>query len=263
MNRPWENDNCEQIRAHYAYYPVPVAAMLWCGVPPDEVHDELGKARQHPNIRGVLVHPYIPCLEPRCRVLHDAISSGQLPCTRENGKITADHVAPERRHIRREDLKDWIADQFPTDKPAFLFDEIERDTHTAISAESYRVLKAAHDAKEQKLAAANERIRELIETKASVESERDVFKTAAAQLEAQLKQAGSPNERAETTYLNIIGGLLSLMLGRSPDGKKISVYESQDAIISAMLGYHSGKPGIAARTMEDKFAAANRSIKAS
>ncbi len=79
-------------------------------------------------------------------------------------------------------------------------------------------------------------------------------------MESQIKDLGT---KEETTYLNIIGGLLFLMLGKSPKGEKLSVYESQAAVISAMLAYHDGKPGIAARTMEDKFAAANRSIKAS
>ncbi|WP_152680253.1 hypothetical protein [Chromobacterium subtsugae] len=260
MRKPWETDNCEQIRAHYAYYPIPVAALLWCGVPPDQIQDELNKASQHPNIRGVWVHPYIPCMEPRCRVLHEAIVNGHLPCSRENGQTTDDHVKPERRHVKREDLKAWIAEQFPTDKPAFLFDDIERDTHTAISAESYRVLKTAHDAKEQKLSAANERIRELNEAVTKAERERDVYKGAAEHMESQIKDLGT---KEETTYLNIIGGLLFLMLGKSPKGEKLSVYESQAAVISAMLAYHDGKPGIAARTMEDKFAAANRSIKAS
>jgi len=34
---------------------------------------------------------------------------------------------------------------FPNEKPAFLFDDIERSTHMAISADAYRVLKDEHD----------------------------------------------------------------------------------------------------------------------
>lgn len=71
------------------------------------------------------------------------------------------------------------------------------------------------------------------------------------------------NRRKETTYLNIIGGLLGLMLGTTPGGQKGSAYESQAAIISAMLAHHGGKPGIADSTLEQKFSEANRSIKAS
>lgn len=66
--------------------------------------------------------------------------------------------------------------------------------------------------------------------------------------------------RAETTYLNIIGGLLALMLGKSPAGNPQSVFDNQAAIISALLGHHADKPGIAQRTLEEKFAAAKRSL---
>jgi len=72
-----------------------------------------------------------------------------------------------------------------------------------------------------------------------------------------------PNVRAETTYLNIIGGLLSLMLGKSPAGVAQSVFQNQAAIISALLAHHGDKPGIADSTLENKFAEANRSIRAS
>ena len=70
------------------------------------------------------------------------------------------------------------------------------------------------------------------------------------------------NQRAETTYLNIIGGLLGLMLGTTPGGKKGSAYDSQTAVIDALLAHHGDKQGIAKSTLEQKFADANRSIKA-
>lgn len=70
------------------------------------------------------------------------------------------------------------------------------------------------------------------------------------------------NVRAETTYQNIIGGLLDLMLGKTPAGKPQSVYEDQAAIISALLAHHDGKPGISKRTLEEKFAASKRNLSA-
>jgi hypothetical protein len=145
--KPWHNKNdCEHLRAYHAYYPVPAAAMLWCGVPPDDVQEELNRISQHPHIRGVFTHPFIPCFEVRCRIIHDAIESRTLPASRENGKVTDDHIAPERRHVSREHLKAWIAKEHPADKPAFLFDEIERKTHAAINADAFRALQADRDA---------------------------------------------------------------------------------------------------------------------
>ena len=84
---------------------------------------------------------------------------------------SSEHVAPERRTVSREALKAWIGRAFPASKPAFLFDEVERNTHSAINADSYRVLKAAHDAKVQALEQANERIRKLVDEKWQIESE--------------------------------------------------------------------------------------------
>lgn len=68
------------------------------------------------------------------------------------------------------------------------------------------------------------------------------------------------DERAETTYLNIIGGMLALMLGKSPAGVPQSVYKSQAAIIDALLAHHENTHGITKRTLEEKFAAAKRSL---
>jgi len=260
MQRPWENDNCENIRSYYTVYPVPVAAALWCNIPPKDVDQHLRMAEpksQNTALgRAILCHPFIPCLEPRCRAIHEAIDSGALPVSREDGRIAADHVTPIRRHVSRQHLKEWIAREFPADKPAFLFDEVERATHTAINAESYRVLKAAHDAKERQLAEANERARTAEGCKSAMELERDA-------LRAIIDKGIPASVRSEGTYLNIIGGLLGLMLGRSPSGKAQSVFESQAMIISALLAHHDGKPGISSRTLEEKFAEAKRSLNGS
>ncbi len=256
--KPYYNGkDCEHLRAYHAYYPVPAAAMLWCGVPPNDVQDELNRISPHPNIRGVFTHPFISCFEVRCRIIHDAIESGALPASRENGKVTDDHIAPERRHVSREHLKAWIAKEHPADKATctFLFDEIERKTRAEFNADSYLALQADRDAAKadaQKLRA---------------DAETTGFQIAAlekqiAALNAKLQAASAPGERAETTYLNIIGGLLALMLGKSPAGKPQSVFDNQAAIISAMLAHHEDKPGISARTLEEKFAAAKRSLTA-
>lgn len=69
--------------------------------------------------------------------------------------------------------------------------------------------------------------------------------------------------RAETTYQNIIGGLLKLILGTTPGGKPQSVFVDQAAVIEVLLATHGNKPGISRRTLEQKFAAAKRSLDAS
>ncbi|WP_157381260.1 protein kinase [Tepidiphilus margaritifer] len=254
--KSWYNKNdCQHLNAYQAYYPVPVAAMLWCGVPPDEVQEELNRITPHPYIRGVFTHPFIPCFEVRCRIIHDAIERGALPASRENGKVTNEHIAPERRHVSREHLRAWIAKEHPADKPEFLFDEIERKTHAAINADAFRALQADRDAARAELERAKAWAADTIREMDALRGERD-------SLRAMVERMNIPGERAETTYLNIIGAMLALMLGKSPAGKPQSIYDNQAAIIAALLGHYEGKPGISARTLEEKFAAAKRSLTA-
>lgn len=249
--KPWETDSCEAVQAYFTVYPVPVAAALWCGIPPEDVEESLSISTQ--SSRGVYKHPYIRCLEPRCRAIHDAIEKGLLPCSRENGKVVEEHVANERRHVSRQHLKDWIASQFPSDKPAFLFDEIERNTHAAINADSFRALQADRDALKARVEKAAEEYRKL-------RSERDVLVAERDALAEQIKNPQDPGPRAQTTYLNIIGAMVTLVLGKSPAGKPNSVFNSQSAVIDQVLAHYEGKPGISRRSLEEKFAEGKKSL---
>lgn len=70
------------------------------------------------------------------------------------------------------------------------------------------------------------------------------------------------SDRAETTYLNIIGSLLDLILSDSSLGTPRSVFRNQTAIINAMLEHFPNTPGISKKTLEGKFSAAKQSLKA-
>ena len=69
--------------------------------------------------------------------------------------------------------------------------------------------------------------------------------------------------RERETLLNIIGGMLALLLGKTPAGKPQSVFESQAAVIHALLAHYDGKAGIAKRTLEDKLARAKHNLASS
>ncbi len=255
--KSWYNKNdCEHLSAYHAYYPVPAAAMLWCSVPPDEVQEELNRSSRHPQIRGVFTHPFIPCFEVRCRIIHDAIESGVLPASRENGKVTDDHIAPDRRYVSREHLKAWIAKEHPADKPTFLFDEIERRTHAAINADAFRALQADRDAARAELEKAKAGAADTIREMDAMRGERD-------SLRAMVDKANAPGGRSEKTYLNIIGGLLALMLGKSPAGTPQSSFGNQGAIISAMLGHYGHIKGMGDSNLEKIMADANKTLKES
>lgn len=177
MVESWKDDNCAAMKAHYAVYSVPHAAALWCGVPEDSIPLILSEATQlSPSGfgRGVWIHPNVPCLEPRTRAIAEAIESDSLPHGREDAQtVENDHVAYERRHIFGRDLKKWMEKAFPNEKPAFLFDDIEQNSHTSITAESYRSLKADRDALKNRIDKAIEEFKILRQEKETIETDRD------------------------------------------------------------------------------------------
>jgi hypothetical protein len=253
--KPSGYDDCEQIKSYYSIYSVPQAAALWCGVPPNQLNGHLSQAIQ--ISRGVWALDYMECLAPRCRAIHEAIDNDLLPACRENGFVVQEHIAPDRRHIRREDLKVWIAKTFPDSKPSFLFDAVERSTHSAINADSFKALQADRDAvknENEKLKKLNQELKATVE---NLELENQAIKSCIEKMGTEPKKLDA---RAETAYLNIIGAMLDLILGKSPAGVKHSIYENQAAIIQGLLGYHSDKFGIAARTLEQKFADGKKSL---
>lgn len=238
---------------YYQRYPVPVAAALWCGVPPNEVQEILQQASDVG--RAIVSNAYVRCLEPKCRALHEAIEAGELPVYREQGGAVREHVAPERRHVARTELREWISKHYPDQRPPTLFDATERAAHTAVSMATVQVLQADRDAARAELEKAKAWGNETLAKLSTLQGERD-------SLAAIVERGNAPGARAETTYLNIIGGLLGLMLGKTPAGVAQSVFQNQASVISAMLAHHSGKPGISDTTLEQKFAEANRSIRA-
>lgn len=251
MANPWESDSCEEVRAYYSAYYIPQAAALWCGVPAEVLDQILNQATE--TSRNIYAHPKISCLEPRCRAIHDAIDSNKLPCSRD-GKgrkyESEDHVANERRTVSRQDLKEWIAKEFPSDKPEFLFDEIERRTHSAINAESFRSLQVDKDALDRQLKLAKETIQQM-------ELEKYEVAAKVKQYEERLKHLGDEiNPRTERTYLNIIGALLDVTTGTFKDEKFTSETQLRDFIAEKFDDLR----GVSVRNTADIFASAKRTL---
>ena len=268
MKNPWENDSCERVQACYAVYHVPVAAALWCGVPTDKVAVELQRTtpigQANALARATLRHPDLKCLEPRIRAIHAAIDAGELATCREDGRKcdVNDHVAYERRHVYGLDLKEWAKKIAPSERPAFLFDDIERDVHSGISADNYRTLKFAHDAKEIKLTQMSERIRGLEDEKGGIETERNALRAMVDNLTANSQSAGEPGERSHTTYLNIIAALLDCIMGNLPDIEKHPSFENEAKLIEAIDHHFRGYGGLSKSNLSRKFPEAKRSLKA-
>jgi hypothetical protein len=71
------------------------------------------------------------------------------------------------------------------------------------------------------------------------------------------------SDRSEAAYKNIIGALLDVVLGRSPGGQACSVFDSQSALINALVAHHGAKDGISLSNLDRKFSASKRQLKGS
>lgn len=236
-----------------AFYTPLEAAIRWCNL---ISHEEfIIRAVGDASIPSVGQFPQWGCLRANTEKIVDAINHGNIPYGRDGKTVpTGEHVAPARRTVRHSDLRKWMAEHYPDQKPAFLFDEIERKTHAAFNVDSFLALQAESKANLLNFEKMTSQLNEVSSKYYALVGERDSLK---AMID---KQFATPSERSETTYLNIIGGLLELLLGESPSGKPYSSFETQDAIIEAMLAYNEDKQGISKRTLQEKFAAAKRNL---
>ena len=153
--------------------------------------------------------------------------------------------------VRHLDLKHWMQTHYPGHRPAFLFSRIERIAHPVITLEAGQAMLVERQAMKAELELCRRELRNLKERH-----------------EELLKQSGaipacgqcSLSDRAEATYLHIIGSMLELMLSRSPSGKPHSCFSTQEAIVSALIAHRGGTMGITERTLNGKFASARRKL---
>jgi hypothetical protein len=141
---------------------------------------------------------------------------------------------------------------YPAQRPSFLFSPTEQQA-AAVTSEQVNALILKRDALEQVSPGPVPKIRALRYN--TVAAERSFNSETNVESEAPLSQ------RAETTYLHIIGALLKLLLGQSPSGLPYSSFKSQESIVDALVAHFGGElMGVTQRTLHAKFAAANRKL---
>ena len=185
--------------------------------------------------------------------IYDAIFNGELPygCNgiTQNDKALWDSPNLTIRHV---DLKRWMRDQYPEQRPAFLFSRRERIAHPIITLETGQAMLVERKAMKAELKQCRRQL-EMLQEQHHV-------------LSKQIEVTSACNEysitnRAESTYQHIIGGMLDLMLGQSPAGTPYSCFKTQEAIVSALIAHHDGIMGITERTLNGKFAQARRRMR--
>jgi len=201
-----------------------------------------------------LLFPQWPCLQSNTEIICDAVRNGDLPygCF----GISVPRGTPVELNlltIRHSDLRQWMQNYYPDQRPNFLFESAD-DTRNKISLGVYFALQAERDA------LLRERESLLLQLQ-DVEGDLRALGLEQESLKSMVSSQGRLSERSEHTYLQIIGALLNTFLGSSPAGKPLSVFKSQAAIVDAVTARHNDIPGLSKRTLDEKFAAANRALK--
>ncbi|MDD2744316.1 MAG: hypothetical protein PHV02_18815 [Rhodocyclaceae bacterium] len=156
------------------YRPVE-AAIRWCGLIEHEakILTKLGDDA----IPKTSMFPQWPCLQANTEKILDATTNGDLPRGRDGQTVICnkDQIARARLTVRHTDLREWMAKNYPDQKPAFLFDEIERNTHAAIDAKAFLALQVEQVATRSEIKALKEREAVIVSERDALIGERDAL----------------------------------------------------------------------------------------
>jgi hypothetical protein len=228
------------------------AALRWCNLLRYET--QIVRAALSSPDELASIYPQWPCLRAAAEKIYDAMRNGELSYGCLGITVPAgSYVEPYQLTIRHSDLRQWMQVYYPDQKPGFLF-ESGSDAHENVRLGTFLALQADRDTLLRELDTQQRHLQEILVDLRAIGLERD-------DLKVMVKAHGQLSERSEITYQNIIGALVNLLLDHSPAGKPLSVFKNQAAIVDAVIARHQDVPGLSKRTLDEKFAAANRSLK--
>lgn len=244
MMAGYNSKSCNALEKPF-YRPVE-AALRWCGLIEHE-SEILAALHGGSDTPRTGQFPRWPCLQANTEKILDAIMHHNIPHGRD-GKTVPDseHVRADRVTVRHTDLREWMAKNYPDQKPGFLFDEVERNTHAAINADSFRALQADRDALKARIEKAEEWARSMIAEKKALEGQLD-------SLRAMAEKAGAPGERAEATYQNIIGAMMVLLA---------TTYPKRASLVAALMKVADGRQGLSDSNLNRKLPECERAFNA-
>ena len=238
-------------QAKIFYRPID-AALRWCNLVRYEA--EILQAAWHCPERLGTLFPQWPCLQANLERLYDAMRNGELVYGHFGVSVPpGTPLESIALTVRHSDLRFWMQRHYPDQRPGFLFESIN-DTHEHISPLAYLSLQAERDAAMQECNTLQRQIQD-------VTADLQALGLEQQSLNALVKSQGQLSERSEHTLLQIIGALNYTILDVSPAGKPMSVLENQAAIVDAITARFKDIPGLSKRTLDAKFAAANRALK--
>lgn len=226
------------------YHPIE-AALRWCGL---INHEEkiLTKTSETHRIKPS-DFPMWPCLKNNFDKILYAIENKEINHGRDGITVHPDeHVAIARLTVTHSDLKEWMIKSYPDQKPSFLFDEMERKAHAAISSEAYLALQAELEAKKAEILRLQERLRTL-----QADDERKGY-----QIQSMEKMIAAQPKAESTADLLIIGAII----GASQKKKTASGQDGrgvQTALVNLITEHYPKVSGLSKSQLDRRFAAAN------
>lgn len=193
----YDSKSCNTLEKLY-YRPIE-AALRWCNLIgyESQVLAKVGAELLPPTD----AFPQWPCLRLNTEKIWAAIQDGELPYGRDGKTVVpGETVRKDRITVKHTDLRTWIQKTYPDQKPKFLFDEIERSTHSAINADTFRALQADRDALKARIAKAEEWAKAMIAEKNDLQDQN-------TSLAAQVKDIDPLDPRERNTLLIIIAAL--------------------------------------------------------
>ncbi|WP_434575443.1 hypothetical protein J3P88_12025 [Pseudomonas sp. Z3-6] len=232
------------------YRPVD-AAIRWCNLMAHET--EILEAAGECPAQLFTAFPQWPCLHMNTEKIFDAVRNHELPFG-FFGVTVAPGTPIDCRllTVRHTDLKWWMFHHHPDQRPAFLFGK-QQTENKQIDFTTYLTLQADRDALKIKLEANESAHQRLLE-------ELKVLGLDRENLRSLVIAQGDVSERSQLVYHHIIGALLETLLGSSPAGRPNSVFDSQASIVNSIIAHYEGVSGLSKRSLDEKFAAARRSL---
>lgn len=233
------------------YHPIEVA-LHWCNLG-DHATEILAVAFYNPD-KLLGLFPQWPYLHAYTERIYDAILRGELPAWYLGRQFHPDsNVNRAYITVRSPDLRGWVVRDYPDDMPRFLFD--------CNAQHLYCVSLGAHLAQKSELEAAARELQKVRQTLAirTAELESHISNLQAVIDHKDLSE--EPSNASSLMHYLIIGALLAICAGKSPEGQVQSIYKDQSAIVTEILRRFANIRGLSKRTLDRKFAQARRCLK--
>jgi hypothetical protein len=203
--------------------------------------------------RLISAFPQWPCLYKNLEKILDAIRNQELRYGALGTTVTpGTPVDLKLLTIRHSDLKSWMCNRYPDQRPFFLFNPISVG-HEAIHYGTYLILQADRDALQVRLKATEARLQDLMDELVAAGLERESLRELA-------ENKKDMSEQSKASFLNVIGALVNIMLGSSEAGRRHSIFDSQASIVDSITAHYGEVPGLSKRSLDEKFAAGRRSL---